>query len=155
MERKAARARDANIVAKPMRIGFDGLSITSHPAGSGGVALALLVAMARSPRAPRIVAVLPSDSAAEAAAASLPNVEVIRAPVPRPDTPRALWYQHTTMARQLRATRVDAHLGASFVLPLREIGVPCAVIVHDISWRRFPDTKTRRFFRTSSLKAWQ
>src|SRR5438093_9849691 len=98
-----------------MRIGFDGLSITSRPAGSGGVALALLVAMAKSPRAPRIVAVLPSESAADAAVASLPGVEVIRAPLPGPDTPRALWYQHATMPRLLRAARVDAHLAASFV----------------------------------------
>ncbi len=128
-----------------MRIGFDGLSITSRPAGVGGVAMNLLVAMAKSPRAPHLVAVLPRESAADAAVRGLGGVDVIRAPFPGPDTPRALWFQHATMPRLLAAARVDAHLGASFVLPLRDPGVPCVVIVHDISWRLFPETKSRRF----------
>jgi glycosyltransferase involved in cell wall biosynthesis len=131
--------------APRMRIGFDGLSITARPAGSGGVALALLAAMAWSPRAPTVVAVLPEGSAADAVVAALPNVEVIRAPFPGPDTPRALWFQHATMPRLLRAARIDVHVGASFVLPLRDVGVPSVVIVHDVSWRLFPETKSRRF----------
>lgn len=128
-----------------MRIGFDGLSITARPAGSGGVALELLLAMARSPRAPEIVAVLPLGSAADTRVSALRNVEVVRAPVEGPDTPRALWFQHATMPRLLREARVEAHLGASFVLPLRDPGVPSVVIVHDIAWRVFPDTKSRKF----------
>jgi glycosyltransferase involved in cell wall biosynthesis len=128
-----------------MRIGFDGLSITARPAGSGGVALSLVSAIARHPSAPRVVAVLPEGSAADAALAGLANVEVIRAPFPGPDTPRALWFQHATMPRLLRAAAVDVHLGASFVLPLRDTGVPETVIVHDIAWRRFPETKSLRF----------
>lgn len=128
-----------------MRLGFDGLSITSRPAGSGGVALSLLVTMAKSPRAPHIVAVLPQESAADDAVAALANVEVLRAQLPGPDTPRALWYQHATMPRLLRAARIDAHLAASFVLPLRDLHVPSVAIVHDISWRIHPETKSRRF----------
>src|SRR5258705_215695 len=69
-----------------MRIGFDGLSITAQPAGMGGVALNVLVAMAQSPEAPTMVAVLPRDSAADGAIARLRNVEVIRAPSYGPDT---------------------------------------------------------------------
>jgi glycosyltransferase involved in cell wall biosynthesis len=127
------------------RIGFDGLSITARPAGSGRVALELLVAMAKSPRRPSLVAVLPRDSAADERLGDLADVEVVRAPTPGPDTPRALWFQHATMPRLLRAAGVDVHLGASFVLPLRDVGVPSIAIVHDLSWRLFPETKTRRF----------
>jgi len=31
------------------------------------------------------------------------------------------------------------------VLPLRDPGVPSVVVVHDVSWRLFPETKTARF----------
>jgi len=124
---------------------MDGLSITARPAGSGGVASALLVAMAKSPRAPQIVAVLPRGSAADEAVRALPNVEVLRAPVAGPDTLRALWFQHAEMPRRLRASRIDVHVGASFVLPLRDPGAPSVVVVHDVSWRRFPETKSAQF----------
>jgi len=128
-----------------MRIGFDGLSITARPAGSGGVAKNLLAATARAAPADSFVAVLPRGSAADGVVASLANVDVIRAPIDGPDTPRALWYQHATMPRLLRAAAVDVHVGASFVLPLRDPGAPQIVIVHDVSWRLFPETKTARF----------
>jgi glycosyltransferase involved in cell wall biosynthesis len=128
-----------------MKIGFDGLSITARPAGSGGVARSLLVALAKSPRAPRIAAVLPQASAADDAVRALPNVEVLRAPFEGPDTPRALWFQHLTMPRLLRRAGIDVHVGASFVLPMRDVAAPSVVIVHDVSWRLFPETKSRRF----------
>jgi glycosyltransferase involved in cell wall biosynthesis len=128
-----------------MRIGLDGLSITARPAGSGGVAMQLLAAMAREGRGTSIVAVLPRASAADGVVAALPGVEVIRAPVAGPDTLRALWFQHAEMPRRLRASRIDVHVGASFVLPLRDTGAPSVVVVHDVSWRLFSETKTARF----------
>src|SRR5207247_1094305 len=88
------RPADPVRLRRVMRIGFDGLSITARPAGSGGVAKALLVAIAKSARRPTLVAALPRGSAADEAVAGLDGVEVIRAPFPVPDTPRALWFQH-------------------------------------------------------------
>ena len=128
-----------------MRVGFDGLTIAAQPSGVGGTALRLLASLARAPDAPEIVAVLPRGSAADAEVAGLANVTVVRAPVPGPDTPRALWFQHAAMPRRLREAKVDVHVGPAFVLPLRSPGVPEVVVVHDAAWRRFPETKSARF----------
>jgi glycosyltransferase involved in cell wall biosynthesis len=128
-----------------MRIGFDGLAITARPAGVGAAAIEILAHLARLDRAPEVVAVLPANSAGDARVASLPNVEVVRAPVAGPDTPRALFFQHRTMARILRERRCDALFSPAFVVPLLREPPPPVVFFHDAAWRRFPETKSSRF----------
>lgn len=130
---------------RPRRVSFDGLTITARPSGVGGTALRLLTSLACAPAAPAITAVLPRESAADAEIARLANVTVLRAPVDGPDTPRALWFQHAVMPRLLRGVAADVHVGPAFVLPLRRVGAPEVVVVHDAAWRRFPDTKSARF----------
>jgi len=127
-------------------LGFDGLAITASPAGVGNYARHLLAALARRPGGPRIAAVLPRDSAADAdLAAAGERVAVIRAPVAGPDTPRALWFQHARMPGLLRGAGATVHLAPSFVLPAFRFDLPSAVVVHDFAWRRFPETKSARF----------
>lgn len=128
-----------------MRIGFDGLTITGRPAGVGGAALELLVHLATLPDAPEVVAVLPRGSAADARLSGLGNVEVLRAPVDGPDTARALLFQHVRMPRLLRARGAGSMVAPAFVLPLLASPPPAVVSFYDASWRRFPETKTRRF----------
>jgi len=129
----------------PLTIGFDGLSITSTPAGVGGAARALLHGLARLGHGDRIVAVLPRNSAALPIPAGAGSVRVIEAPVDGPDTPRALFFQHVEMTRALRRAKVDVHLGPSFVLPFSNPNVPEFVVVYDASWRRYPESKSIRF----------
>jgi len=88
--------------------------------------------------------VLPRDSAADAGVAGLANVEVIRAPTAGPDTPRALWFQHATMPRLLRAARIDVHVAVLRAAAARS-GRAAVVIVHDGLVAPLPETKTRRF----------
>ena len=128
-----------------MRIGFDGLTITARPAGVGGAAGELLVALAKAPGAPEIVAVLPLGSAIDARVAALPNVEIVRAPVPGPDTPRALYFQHRTLPRLLAERGCDALFAPSFVVPLLRATPPSVVFFHDAAWRRFPESKSAQF----------
>lgn len=128
-----------------MRLAFDGLTITDRPAGIGGSALEILAHLAALPGAPEIVAVLPRGSAADARLAQRPNVEIVRAPVDGPDTPRALWFQHVSLPRLLRDRRCDAMIAPSFVVPLVADPPPALVAFYDASWRRFPATKSRKF----------
>jgi len=80
------------------------------------VALEVLVAMARSPRRPTIVAVLPRDSAADARVAGLAKREVIRAPTTGPEH-RARCGSSMRRCRASCARRGStSHVGGSFVL---------------------------------------
>ncbi|MCE9636868.1 MAG: glycosyltransferase family 4 protein [Planctomycetes bacterium] len=128
-----------------MRIAYDGLTITDRPAGIGGSALEILAHLAALADAPEIVAVLPRGSAGDARIAHRPNVEIVRAPVDGPDTPRALWFQHVSLPRLLRDRRCDALIAPSFVVPLVVDPPPALVAFYDASWRRFPATKSRKF----------
>lgn len=128
-----------------MRLGFDGLTITDRPAGIGGSALEILAHLAALPDAPQISAFLPRRSAADARLAGGPNVEIVRAPLDGPDTPRALLWQHLRLPRLLRDHRCDTLLAPSFVVPLVASPPPSVVTFHDASWRRFPETKSARF----------
>jgi len=129
----------------PPVVGFDGLSITSRPAGVGVLARGLLRALLAAPDGPRVAAVLPRGSAAAADLEGNVRGRVLAASVDGPDTPRALWFQHARMPGLLRGAGVAAHLGPAFVLPAFRWDVPSAVIVHDAAWRRFPESKSLRF----------
>lgn len=130
---------------RPLRIGFDGLTITARPSGIGSAAAEVLDRLARGPGAPEIVAVLPQGSAADPRVAGLSNVDVVRAPFPGPDTPRALVFQHRTMPSILAAKQCDALFAPSFVMPLLAAAPPAVVVFHDASWRRFPASKSALF----------
>ncbi len=126
----------------PLRIGFDALTVTARPGGVGRATRGFLLGLAALPGDHEIVAVRALDALLPEA---LRRTTWLRAPVAIPDTPRALFYQHATMPRALRAAGVDVHVGPAFVLPLRSPGVPEVVVIHDAAWRRFPETKSARF----------
>jgi glycosyltransferase involved in cell wall biosynthesis len=126
-------------------IGYDGLTITEGPAGVGTFALRLLLALADHPSGPRITAALPRRSAADGPLATRAGVEVVRAPVDGPDTPRALLWQHARMPRLLRRAGARVHVAPAFVVPALLRAVPSVVVIHDLAWVRHPRSKSARF----------
>lgn len=81
------------------------------------------------------------------------NVREIRAPWKTPNEYTRMLWEHLLVPRQVRALGIDVYHSPNYILPLRELGCPMLVTVHDLSFRRMELHRLRSHLYLSLMTA--
>ena len=134
-----------------MRIAINGLTLTSRRTGIGRVTLHTLRALLASDTDDEFVVLLPSDAAPDLGLEA-PNLEAIGTGVSLSEPLKSTVFEETGIPNLLRDRGIDLYYAPSFLLPLWPAAEREVICVHDLAWRRHPDSKSLQFRTYMNLR---
>jgi len=134
-----------------MRIAVNGLTLTPQRTGIGRVTLQTLRALLVDDRDDEYVLLLPKDAPPDLGL-DAPNLETIDTGVSLSEPLKSTVFEETGIPGLLRDRRIDLYYAPSFLLPLWPAAEREVICVHDLAWRRFPETKSLQFRTYMNLR---